>query len=170
MTWKPNKNGDVYHEDSIKKIVETDPTGPAKKVRIKSTPSKVSVPFFKIQSPLFEKSEGYEVEVGEDKVNLPPHVRTSDFELFKKEAQLTGWEVRKLSRNKVDIEVDDNCTGHYVRRGKRWRLDKVTRREGGLEAYKTPLTKIVERNSVRDLEHMMDYTFTKHIEEALDNK
>jgi hypothetical protein len=150
MTWfsRPNKNGDVFE-----KISETEPTVPARKVRI-------STPFHKIQSPLFHKTEEQEdVEISEDEVNLPKVIRNADFDLFSKEAQLTGWEVKKISRHKVEVEVGGK-KGHYVRRGKRWRLEKVTKSQRKLSPYDTPLTKLIERDFQEAMDsEIMDYVY-----------
>jgi hypothetical protein len=166
MTWfsRPNKNGDVFE-----KISETEPTGPPKKVTSKGMPTKVSVPFFKIQSPLFEKLEGEDVEVSFDSVNLPEVISTDDFELFSKEAKLTGWEVKKVSRTKADVHAE-GYKAHYTRRGKRWRLQRVTKFDDGLKAYKMPLTKLVEQNSIKDIEAIEDQVFMDYVFRAAEKE
>ena len=124
--------------------------------------AKISVPFTAITSPTFEKMEQGPYLVKDPKIDVPSSVLAEDMDIYSREAELGGMEVARKGWDTVEVSQDRE-TAVFKREGDDYVLDGVYAPN---LAYDMPLTKIIEKNAVKDIEAAMDYEFLSHIDAA----
>ena len=127
---------------------------------------KISVPFTTITSPTFEKMEQGPYLVKDPKIDVPSSVLAEDMDIYSREAELGGMEVARKGWDTVEV-AQDHETAVFKREGDDYVLDGVYTPN---LAYDMPLTKIIEKNAVKDIEYIMDCTFRDHVEAAIKAK
>jgi hypothetical protein len=124
--------------------------------------AKISVPFYTITSPTFEKSE-FEGRVKDPKIQVPPSISVDDMDIYSREAELGGMTVKRSGWGTIEIwEGREKAVFHE--KGGEYVLEGVY---SDFNPYEMPLTKIIEQNAVKDIEAAMDYTFLSHVEAAI---